>query len=153
MLRTIRDHLPVVGATMLGLSARVGSVPRSHRRLPAAAAAAAAVLALVLLAAPAGASAAKRCGSLSQHPTSPGIGAGVFYIARSITASGGTSCRTARQVVRTFLRRGVSPDSPRRAGSYLCTVPWAEGPSRATCQSVPDSARRIRFTFDLAGGN
>jgi uncharacterized membrane protein len=57
----------------------------------------AAVALAVLAAAPAPAEAA-RCGSLAQK--SKGYGPSVVYVARSLTSTGGTTCRRGREVVR-----------------------------------------------------
>lgn len=107
----------------------------------------------IACAVPAPALAAKRCGSLAQHPS--GFGAGVVYFGRS--TSGGTTCRKAREVVRAFLRRGVSPQKAVTVRGYVCTVNAVPGgPSQSpnsNCQAVASAGRVIRFDFDLTGGN
>ena len=99
--------------------------------------------------------AAKSCGAVSQEPS--GSGGAVVYIARRIRTTGGTTCLTARTVVRSFLKRGISPNDPVTVRGYICEVQETttndERIVTSGCQSVASARRRITFSFDLVGGN
>lgn len=93
------------------------------------------------------------CGTLQQHPS--GLPTSVFFVAERVHAQA-TSCRRARQVIRTFYARGGIAEGERAIVlGYRCKVTGDPGapPIVGRCESRKAAGQRFVWAFNDVGAN